>query len=167
MTQEEEGICTGKLFSEHGLIGLMEQAAALFKEAQHYEAVSEVYKIILPVYEARRSHQDMEKVHRKLADCYRELVQRGENRFLGSYFRVGFYGLLFGTDLDQKEFIYKEAGLTRLGEFSLKLQVGVVWAWLVCFTWCLLGVDVVLGHNYFSSDTAEAVFGKGGRSGQD
>jgi len=64
----------------------------------------------------------MEKLHRKLAECYKELVYRGEHRFLGSYFRVGFYGLLFG-DLDQKEFIYKEAALTRLSEFSLRLQV--------------------------------------------
>ena len=84
--------------------------------------MNEVYKLVLPIYEAKRLHPEMEKLHRKLAECYKELVYRGENRFLGSYFRVGFYGLLFG-DLDQKEFIYKEAALTRLSEFSLKLQV--------------------------------------------
>lgn len=43
-------------------------------------------------------------------------------RFLGTYFRVGFYGLIFG-DMDREEFIYKEAALTQLGEFSLRLQV--------------------------------------------
>jgi len=121
ITPEEEGICTSKFFSENGLIGLLEQAATLFKEAHLYEAVNEVYKLVLPIYEAKRSHQEMEKLHRKLAECYKELVHRGEHRFLGSYFRVGFYGLLFG-DLDQKEFIYKEAALTRLSEFSLRLQ---------------------------------------------
>ena len=57
-----------------------------------------------------------------LSECYKELVKKGEHRFLGSYFRVGFYGLLFG-DLDTQEFIYKEAALTRLGEFSINLQV--------------------------------------------
>ena len=29
--QEEEGICTSKLFTEKGMIGLLEQAASLFK----------------------------------------------------------------------------------------------------------------------------------------
>ena len=46
-------------------------------------------------------------------------------RFLGTYFRVGFYGLIFG-DLDRQEFIYKEAALTHLGEFSLRLQVTTI-----------------------------------------
>lgn len=120
--QEEEGICTSKFFSENGLLGLLEQAATLFKEAHLYEAMNEIYKLVIPIYEARRSYQELEKVHRKLGDCYKELVHRGEHRFLGSYFRVGFYGILFG-DLDRHEFIYKEAALTRLSEFSLKLQV--------------------------------------------
>ena len=30
--QEEEGMCTNRLFSEGGMIGLLEQAAELFKE---------------------------------------------------------------------------------------------------------------------------------------
>lgn len=104
------------------MIGLLEQASELFREAHLYEAVSEVYKIVLPIYEAHRNHLELEKVYLKLSECYTELVNRGEHRFLGSYFRVGFYGLIFG-DMDRQEFIYKEAALTRLGEFSLKLQV--------------------------------------------
>lgn len=120
--QEEEGICTSKYFSENGLVELLEKAAEHFKEAQLYEAVNEVYKLVLPIYEAKRSHQDVERVYRMLSECYKDLVKKGEHRFLGSYFRVGFYGLLFG-DLDTQEFIYKEAALTRLGEFSINLQV--------------------------------------------
>ena len=81
-----------------------------------------MYKLVLPIYEAKRSHQDVERVYRTLSECYKELVKKGTHRFLGSYFRVGFYGLLFG-DLDTQEFIYKEAALTRLGEFSINLQV--------------------------------------------
>ncbi len=123
--QEEEGICTSKLFTEKGLVELLELAASHFKEAQLFEAVNEVYKLVAPIYEARREHSELEKVYRGLSDCCKEIVQKGQNRFIGSYFRVGFYGLIFG-DLDRQEFVYKEAGLTRLGEFSLKLQVGVV-----------------------------------------
>lgn len=121
LTPEEEGICTSKFFSERGLIGLLEQAAAFFKEAHLYEAVDEVYNLVVPIYRAQRAHAELEKVHRKMADCYKELVHRGQHRFLGTYFRVGFYGILFG-DLDQQEYIYKEAALTRLGEFSLRLH---------------------------------------------
>ena len=84
--------------------------------------MDEVYQLVVPIYRAQRSHVELEKVHRKVADCYKELVHRGQHRFLGSYFRVGFYGILFG-DLDEQEYIYKEAALTRLGEFSLRLQV--------------------------------------------
>jgi len=104
------------------MVGLLEEAADLFKEAHLYEAVSEVYKLVIPIHEAHRNHIELDKDYSKLSDCYKQLVQRGEHRYLGSYFRVAFYGLIFG-DMDRQEFIYKEAALTRLGEFSLKLQV--------------------------------------------
>lgn len=40
----------------------------------------------------------------------------------GTYFRVGFYGAKFG-DLDEREFIYKEPGITHLPEISHRLEV--------------------------------------------
>lgn len=101
---------------------LLEDAAGFFYEAQVYESVNEVYKLIIPIYESQRNHAQLGKVYAKLSDCYRDVVSKGKHRFLCSYFRVGFYGLIFG-DLDRQEFIYKEAALTRLGEFSLRLQV--------------------------------------------
>ncbi|KAL5487361.1 hypothetical protein EMCRGX_G019952 [Ephydatia muelleri] len=120
-TPEEEGICTSKLFTEKGMIGLLEQAASLFKLAHLYEAVNEVYKLVIPILEAKRAHQEIENIHKKLSDCYKEMVVRGEKRFICSFFRVGFYGMIFG-DIDGEEFIYKEAALMRLADFSLKLQ---------------------------------------------
>ena len=84
--------------------------------------MNEVYKVIIPIYESQRNDIQLSKVYSKLSDCYKDLVSKGQHRFLCSYFRVGFYGLIFG-DLDRREFIYKEAALTRLGEFSLRLQV--------------------------------------------
>ena len=58
-----------------------------------------------------------------MAECYKQLTKKGDKRFLGTYFRVGFYGILFGES-DDKEFIYKEDPLTRLGEFCQRLEVG-------------------------------------------
>lgn len=120
--QEEDGICTSKSFSEQGLVDLLESAASFFFEDQVYEAVNEVYKLIIPIYESQLNHIQLGKVYVRLSDSYKELVSKGQHRFLCSYFRVGFYGLIFG-DLDGQEFIYREAALTRLGEFSLRLQV--------------------------------------------
>lgn len=118
---EEEGIATSKLFSENGLVGLLEQAAPLFRESQLYEAASEVYKLVIPIYEQRRQYHSMESIYNKLSDCFKNLSKKGDKRFLGSYFRVGFYGWMFG-DLHLKEFIYKDEALMKLSEFSLKLE---------------------------------------------
>ena len=104
------------------MVDLLESAASFFFEDQVYEAVNEVYKLIIPIYESQLNHIQLGKVYVRLSDSYRELVSKGQHRFLCSYFRVGFYGLIFG-DLDRQEFIYREAALTRLGEFSLRLQV--------------------------------------------
>ena len=104
------------------MVDLLESAASFFFEDQVYEAVNEVYKLIIPIYESQLNHFQLGKVYVKLSDSYKELVSKGQHRFLCSYFRVGFYGLIFG-DLDGQEFIYREAALTRLGEFSLRLQV--------------------------------------------
>lgn len=41
----------------------------------------------------------------------------------GTYFRVGFYGAIFG-DLDEQEFVYKEPAITKLPEISHRLEVG-------------------------------------------
>ncbi|CAG14054.1 unnamed protein product, partial [Tetraodon nigroviridis] len=45
----------------------------------------------------------------------------GHKRMFGTYFRVGFYGATFG-DLDEREFIYKEPGITHLPEISHRLE---------------------------------------------
>ena len=41
---------------------------------------------------------------------------------MGTYFRVAFYGSVFG-DMDGEEFIYKEPAITKLPEISNRLQV--------------------------------------------
>ncbi|MEQ2184599.1 Dedicator of cytokinesis protein 8, partial [Goodea atripinnis] len=49
----------------------------------------------------------------------------GHKRMFGTYFRVGFYGAKFG-DLDEREFIYKEPGITHLPEISHRLEITYV-----------------------------------------
>uniref|UniRef100_A0A665V8S5 Dedicator of cytokinesis 6 n=1 Tax=Echeneis naucrates TaxID=173247 RepID=A0A665V8S5_ECHNA len=114
LSPEEEGICAGKYFSESGLVGLLEQAAASFNMAAMYEAINEVYKILLPIHEANRDFKKLATVHGKLHDAFNK-------RMFGTYFRVGFYGCRFG-DLDEQEFVYKEPSITKLAEISHRLE---------------------------------------------
>uniref|UniRef100_M3ZDB1 Dedicator of cytokinesis 6 n=1 Tax=Xiphophorus maculatus TaxID=8083 RepID=M3ZDB1_XIPMA len=118
LSPEEEGICAGKYFSEVGLVGLLEQAAASFNMAAMYEAINEVYKILLPIHEANRDFKKLATVHGKLQEAFNKVYNQ---RMFGTYFRVGFYGCHFG-DLDEQEFVYKEPSITKLAEISHRLE---------------------------------------------
>ncbi|KAL0992883.1 hypothetical protein UPYG_G00100510 [Umbra pygmaea] len=123
LSPEEEGICAGKYFSELGLVGLLEQAASSFHMAFMYEAINEVYKILLPIHEANRDFKKLATVHGKLQDAFNKVYNQssGWERMFGTYFRVGFYGCRFG-DLDEQEFVYKEPSITKLAEISHRLE---------------------------------------------
>ena len=45
VSPDEEGICTGKNFTETGLMEFLDQAAKLFREGGMFEALNEVYKV--------------------------------------------------------------------------------------------------------------------------
>ncbi|XP_072243844.1 dedicator of cytokinesis protein 8 isoform X2 [Leuresthes tenuis] len=121
LSPDEDGVCSGRYFTENGLVGLLEQAAELFSNGALYEAVNEVYKIIIPILEARRDFRKLASTHDKLHRAFDCIIQKGHKRMFGTYFRVGFYGAKFG-DLDEREFIYKEPGITHLPEISHRLE---------------------------------------------
>ncbi|XP_020952205.1 dedicator of cytokinesis protein 7 isoform X3 [Sus scrofa] len=118
VSPDEEGICSGKYFTESGLVGLLEQAAASFSMAGMYEAVNEVYKVLIPIHEANRDAKKLSTIHGKLQEAFSKIVHQ---RMFGTYFRVGFYGTKFG-DLDEQEFVYKEPAITKLAEISHRLE---------------------------------------------
>ena len=117
----EEGICTGKYFTETGLIGLIEQAAVFLMHSQNYEVVNQLYKILIPIYEAHKDIKKLAQVHSKLHDCFNKILLNSSRRLFGTYFRVGFYGECF-EDLNGEEFIYKEPGITKLAEIAHRLE---------------------------------------------
>uniref|UniRef100_A0A7N6C1N5 Dedicator of cytokinesis 8 n=1 Tax=Anabas testudineus TaxID=64144 RepID=A0A7N6C1N5_ANATE len=121
LSPDEDGVCSGRYFTESGLVGLLEQAAELFSNGGLYEAVNEVYKIIIPILEAHRDFRKLSFTHDKLNKAFENIMQKGHKRMFGTYFRVGFYGAKFG-DLDEREFIYKEPGITHLPEISHRLE---------------------------------------------
>uniref|UniRef100_A0A8B9CVM9 Dedicator of cytokinesis 7 n=1 Tax=Anser brachyrhynchus TaxID=132585 RepID=A0A8B9CVM9_9AVES len=74
VSPDEEGICSGKYFTEAGLVGLLEQAAASFSMAGMYEAVNEVYKVLIPIHEANRDAKKLSTIHGKLQEAFRCLA---------------------------------------------------------------------------------------------
>uniref|UniRef100_A0A8D2NF67 Dedicator of cytokinesis 8 n=1 Tax=Zonotrichia albicollis TaxID=44394 RepID=A0A8D2NF67_ZONAL len=121
LSPDEDGICSGRYFSESGLVGLLEQAAELFSTGGLYETVNEVYKIVIPILEAHRDFRKLTLTHNKLQKAFDSIINKGQKRMFGTYFRVGFYGSKFG-DLDEQEFIYKEPAITKLPEISHRLE---------------------------------------------
>ncbi|XP_077600293.1 dedicator of cytokinesis protein 8-like isoform X2 [Stigmatopora nigra] len=121
LSPDEDGVCSGRYFTENGLVGLLEQAAELFSNGGLYEAVNEVYKVIIPILEAHREFKKLAFTHDKLQRAFDNIIQKGHKRMFGTYFRVGFYGSKFG-DLDEREFIYKEPAITHLPEISHRLE---------------------------------------------
>ncbi|XP_066449720.1 dedicator of cytokinesis protein 6 isoform X4 [Eleutherodactylus coqui] len=123
VSPDEEGICAGKYFTEAGLVGLLEQACASFSMGSLFEAVNEVYKILIPIYEAHRDYKKLASVHGKLQEAFNKINNQitSWERMFGTYFRVGFYGSKFG-DLDEQEFVYKEPSITKLAEISHRLE---------------------------------------------
>ncbi|XP_019373203.1 PREDICTED: dedicator of cytokinesis protein 8 isoform X1 [Gavialis gangeticus] len=121
LSPDEDGICSGRYFSESGLVGLLEQAAELFSTGGLYETVNEVYKIVIPILEAHRDFRKLTSTHSKLQRAFDSIINKGQKRMFGTYFRVGFYGSKFG-DLDEQEFVYKEPAITKLPEISHRLE---------------------------------------------
>ncbi|XP_037633423.1 dedicator of cytokinesis protein 8 isoform X1 [Sebastes umbrosus] len=121
LSPDEDGVCSGRYFTESGLVGLLEQATDLFNHGCLFEAVNEVYKIIIPILEAHRDFRRLASTHDKLQRAFDSIIQKGHKRMFGTYFRVGFYGAKFG-DLDEREFVYKEPRITHLPEISHRLE---------------------------------------------
>lgn len=121
VSPEEEGICLGKDFTESGLVGLLEHAAGSFNLAGMYEAVNDVYSILIPMAEANREYKRLASIHAKLHEAFTRVEQLQGKRVFGTYFRVGFYGSKLG-DLNAEEFIYKEPTLTKLPEIFSRLE---------------------------------------------
>ncbi|GFN96684.1 dedicator of cytokinesis protein 7-like [Plakobranchus ocellatus] len=121
VSPDEEGICTGSYFTENGLVGLLEQAAGSFTMASMFEAVNEIYKLMIPIHEQNRDFKKLAHVHQKLSEAFANVTRQEGKRVFGTYFRVGFYGSKFG-DLDGEEFVYKEQMITKLPEVSHRLE---------------------------------------------
>ncbi|RMC08135.1 hypothetical protein DUI87_15169 [Hirundo rustica rustica] len=139
---KEDGGMMDVHYSEEVLVELLEQCIDGLWKAERYEMISEVSKLIIPIYEKRREFENVllgkscafiimsKSDFQKLTQLYRTLhgayakileVMHSRKRLLGTFFRVAFYGQTFFEEEDGKEYVYKEPKLTGLSEISFRL----------------------------------------------
>ncbi|XP_030198490.1 dedicator of cytokinesis protein 9 isoform X4 [Gadus morhua] len=122
-------------FNEDVLMELLEECADGLWKAERYELISDIYKLIIPIYEKRRDFEKLAHLYDTLHRAYSKVteVMHTGKRLLGTYFRVAFFGQAaqyqftdsysegFFEDEDGKEYIYKEPKFTPLSEISMRL----------------------------------------------
>ncbi|XP_053295467.1 dedicator of cytokinesis protein 9 isoform X2 [Pleuronectes platessa] len=110
-------------FNEDVLMELLEECADGLWKAERYELISDIYKLIIPIYEKRRDFEKLAHLYDTLHRAYSKVteVMHTGKRLLGTYFRVAFFGQGFFEDEDGKEYIYKEPKFTPLSETSQRL----------------------------------------------
>ncbi|NXS89335.1 DOC11 protein, partial [Erpornis zantholeuca] len=120
---KEDGGMMDVHYSEEVLVELLEQCVDGLWKAERYETISEVSKLIIPIYEKRREFEKLTQLYRTLHRAYAKIleVMHTRKRLLGTFFRVAFYGQTFFEEEDGKEYIYKEPKLTGLSEISFRL----------------------------------------------
>lgn len=87
----EDGICLGNHFTETGLKALLEEASNSFQVAGMYEAMNEVYKILIPICEANREFHKLGKIHGKLQEAFNRIAQLQvnlKNKYLLDAFNI-------------------------------------------------------------------------------
>uniref|UniRef100_A0A8D2NLJ5 Dedicator of cytokinesis 11 n=1 Tax=Zonotrichia albicollis TaxID=44394 RepID=A0A8D2NLJ5_ZONAL len=120
---KEDGGMMDVHYSEEVLVELLEQCIDGLWKAERYETISEVSKLIIPIYEKRREFEKLTQLYRTLHGAYAKIleVMHSRKRLLGTFFRVAFYGQTFFEEEDGKEYVYKEPKLTGLSEISFRL----------------------------------------------
>jgi hypothetical protein len=112
-------------FTGKHLVETLRQAIADFVAAELYEYALEAHKLLLSIHEQAKDHAAAAQSHRDCAALFEDIVKAQESkaRFLGMYYRVGFYGKGFDAEnLHGAEFIYKEPKLTRLADICDRLK---------------------------------------------
>lgn len=111
-------------YTEDTLVERLEQCADTLHQAERYEAMAEMYRLIVPIYERRRNYEALAKCYKTLHQAYNKIleVNRTGKRLLGKYYRVAFFGQAYFGEDSGKEYIYKEPKVTSLPEISERLH---------------------------------------------
>mmetsp|Transcript_2535 Transcript_2535/g.5775 ORF Transcript_2535/g.5775 Transcript_2535/m.5775 type:complete len:2039 (-) Transcript_2535:83-6199(-) len=121
MEQQRASTVTGE--TETHLESCYTSACDLLDKAELYEECNRAYHKVLPLLMRKKKYKALSEAHIHLHNVFMHLThhQEKENRRLGTYYRVGFYGTRF-AHRDGKEFIYKKPKVTRLIEIVNEMR---------------------------------------------
>eukprot|EP00727_Mastigamoeba_balamuthi_P014557 m51a1_g9726 putative dedicator of cytokinesis protein 6 (1846) ;mRNA; f:1490692-1498721 len=113
-------------FSTDGLMKLIDRARSLLRQSDLHELDAACAKLCVPILEHRKDWGALKTLYTSLSSTCDKIIASNEmdNRHLGMYYRVGFYGKKMGT-LHGKEWVYKEPKLTRLVEIKDRLSAQI------------------------------------------
>ncbi|KAM0848125.1 hypothetical protein ACQ4PT_054594 [Festuca glaucescens] len=120
---EVEGYGASKLTVDSA-VKYLQLANKLFAQAELYHFCASIQELIIPVYKSRRSYGQLAKCHTSLTSIYESILEQEASPIPFSdatYYRVGFYGELFGK-LNKKEYVFREPRDVRLGDIMEKLS---------------------------------------------
>ncbi|XP_063724459.1 dedicator of cytokinesis protein 11-like isoform X2 [Symsagittifera roscoffensis] len=120
---EEKGSLQDDCFSQEIFVKLLETAIENLWQSQRFELVPKVIQLILPYYDKTRSYEKLVDLHNQCSKSYVKMMEvyNSGRRFLASYFRIAFFGKIFGPD-DGQQYIYKEPNVTSLAAVSERLN---------------------------------------------
>lgn len=80
-------------YTEQMLLEQLKQCAIFLDNAERFECLGDLYKLILPIYEKTRNYNDLQISYEHLAKAYGKVleVNRSGKRLLGRFYRVVFY----------------------------------------------------------------------------
>ncbi|KAI9221405.1 hypothetical protein BC828DRAFT_381069 [Blastocladiella britannica] len=113
-------VFTSPQFSEDGLLQYLHRACEQLSKAQLFETINEVYKLCIPILEARHDWEGLAEAHQALSVTFTTLFTK-HNRMLATYYRVGFFGTRWG-DANGVEYVYRCKSVCVLPEFVTNLK---------------------------------------------
>lgn len=79
---------------QRNLITVLESSINYLEQAERYEVIAEIFKLLQPFYEITRDFQKMRDMYGKLHVSFKRVVEimATGKRYLGTFFRIAFYG---------------------------------------------------------------------------
>lgn len=80
--------------TEESLVERLEQCVETLQLAERYEAMADIYRLLVPIYERRRNYAALARCYKTLHQGYNKILEVNctGKRLLGTYYRVVFFG---------------------------------------------------------------------------
>lgn len=118
------GFCDSTMFSMSGIFILIQDIHSYCKRSKLFEISNEVMRLTYPILEKCGLYGQLSKQFQETAPMNYQVISSlssGMDRMLGRYYRIAFYGEIFGSD-DGKMFVQREIKLTHLFDVTNRIK---------------------------------------------